>query len=184
MRLKKTQKEKLLEWIAEGQQTDEINDRAAQLDTPFTVSRQQVDWYRSTRAVDIAALRSVSETDALTTGLAVRSERVRKLQQLAALLERDLFGGFLWTDQVKSIGSGPLTEIVDYEEFNGAEVIQYRGVLDDIAKEVGQRKQGVEVTGADGGPVAIQVFDYDTTTAELTARSGADRAPRGEDEST
>lgn len=35
MRLKKNQKEVLLQWISEGLQSDEINDRAAQFDDPF-----------------------------------------------------------------------------------------------------------------------------------------------------
>lgn len=122
-------------------QSDEINDRAAQFDDPFSVTRSQVQFYRDRRAVEIKAIQAAGEHDALTTGLALRTERVRKLQQLAALMEKDLFGGFLWTDQVKAIGAGKFTQIVDYEEFNTAEVQQYRGVLDDIAKEVGDRKQ-------------------------------------------
>jgi hypothetical protein len=91
--------------------------------------------------VDIQSIRQAGEYDALTTGLALKSNRVMKLQQLAALMEQDIFGGFLWTDQVKMIGSGPFAKEVDYEDFNTAEVTQYRGVLDDIAKEVGDRKQ-------------------------------------------
>jgi hypothetical protein len=128
-------------WISEGLQSDEINLRAAVFDPPFEVSRQQVDWYRSTRAKSIAAMSAAAEHDALTTGLALKSNRVMKLQHLAALMEQDIFGGFLWTDQVKMIGSGPFAKEVDYEEFNTAEVQQYRGTLDDIAKEVGDRKQ-------------------------------------------
>lgn len=147
MRLKRSQKEKLLEWISEGLQSDEINQRAAEFDLPFEVSRQQVDWYRTTREKSIAAMAAASEHDALTAGLALKANRVLKLQQLAALMEQDIFGGFLWTDQVKMIGSGPFAKEVDYEEFNTAEVQQYRGVLDDIAKELGQRKLPIEHSG-------------------------------------
>lgn len=145
MRLKKSQKEALLSWISEGLQTDEINERAAAEEPPFRVSRQQVDWYRDRRAVDIKAIQQAGEHDALTTGLAIKAERVRKLQQLAALMERDLFGGFLWTDQIKMIGSGDAQQEVEYEEFNTAEVQQYRGTLDDIAKEMGHRRQGLDI---------------------------------------
>lgn len=147
MRLRKKQKESLVAWIAEGLETDEINQRAAAFRPPFEVSRQQVDHYRKTRGVDMAALLAAGELDALTQGLALKEERVRKLQQLAALMERDLFGGFLWTEQVKSIGSGPDQQVVDYEEFNKAEVQEYRGVLDDIAKEMGHRRQGLDLKG-------------------------------------
>jgi hypothetical protein len=153
MRLKKSQKEKVLEWVAEGLQTDEINSRAAGLDDSFSVSRQQVDYYRKTRNADIKAIRSVSEKSALVEGYAIKETRVYKLSILAAMMEKDLFGGFLWTDDVKGVGSGDIAEIVDYELFNSAEVIQYRGVLDDIAKEVGGRILKSELTGKDGAPV-------------------------------
>lgn len=147
MRLKKGQKEAVLKWIVEGLRSDEINERAASFVPPFSVSRGQVDYYRRTRKADIAALVQAGEQEALSEGLALVGERVRKLKQLAALLARDLFGGFIWTDQVKSIGSGPLSEKVEYEEFNSAEVIQYRGILDDIAKETGGRAQKTEHSG-------------------------------------
>lgn len=147
MRLRKTQKESLLAWIAEGLETDEINERAAEHRHPFDVSRQQVDFYRKSRAVDMASITAAGELDALTEGLARKDVRLQKLQMLASLMERDLFGGFLWTDQVKALGGGEFMQVVDYEEFNAAEVREYRGVLDDIAKEMGQRKQPVEHSG-------------------------------------
>jgi hypothetical protein len=154
MRLQKAQKEAVLKWIVEGLQTDEINNRAATFIPPFTVSRQQVDYFRKTRKVEIEALIKAGEQDALTEGLAVKAERVKKLKMLAALMEKDLFGGFLWTDQVKGVGSGDIAEIVDYEEFNAAEVVQYRGVLDDIAKELGDRKEKP-------GDVNVNIYDLE-----------------------
>lgn len=148
-------------------QSDEINDRAAVFVPPFSVSRQQVDYYRKTRSEDIQAIVRAGEQDALTEGLAQKGQRVRRLKQLAALMERDLLGGFLWLDQVKGVGSGDIAQIVDYEEFNKAEVDSYRGVLDDIAKEVGDRKQVQrhEGTGEDG---AIKIDD---ARADYHARS-------------
>lgn len=146
MRLKKRQKEIILKMVAEGLQTDEINTQAAEFKPPFSVSRQQVDYYRDTRQQDIKAIRAVSEKSALVEGYALKEHRVYKLSLLAALMERDLLGGFLWTDQVKGVGSGDIAEIVDYEEFNSSEVAQYRGVLDDIAKETGGRVQRADVT--------------------------------------
>lgn len=163
MRLHKNQKAKLLEWISEGLQSDEINDRAAEFDDPFAVSKQLCDYYRSTRAKDLAAMQRAAEHDALTTGIALKAERVRKLKMLAALMEKDLFGGFLWTDQVKALGSGEFMQIVDYEEFNTAEVQQLRGVYDDIAKEVGDRKNVVQHGGAIGFVVDIDSDATDTT---------------------
>ncbi len=145
MRLKESQKREVIRWIAAGLQSDEINERAAQFDEPFSVSRQQVDYYRKSFAIDLEAMKRAGREDALTEGLAIRSERVRKLKQLAALMEQDIFGGLLWTTEVKGVGSGEIAEIVEFEEFNTAEVVQYRGVLDDIAKEIGERVQKQEV---------------------------------------
>jgi hypothetical protein len=157
MRLKKSQKEKVLRWIAEGLQSDEINERASTFVPPFSVSRQQVDYYRKTRKADIEAITRAGEQEALTEGLALKSERVKKLKQLAALMETDLFGGFLWLDQVKGVGSGEIAELVDYEEFNKGEVDAYRGVLDDIAKEVGHRAQKQEYSGPDGDAMVLRL---------------------------
>ena len=140
MRLKKSQKEKLLEWISEGLQTDEINLRAAALKkNPFNVSRQQVDFYRKTRRVDILAIKQVDENNALTTGLSIAEERVKRLQALAELMWKDLTGGFLWLDDVKGVGSGINSEIVDFEKFNSGELAEFRATLEDIAKETGGR---------------------------------------------
>jgi len=145
----------VIRWIAAGLQSDEINGKTAQFDEPFSVSRQQVDYYRKSYAIDLEAMKRAGREDALTEGLALKSERVRKLKQLAALMEQDIFGGLLWTTEIKGVGSGDIAEIVEFEEFNGAEVVQYRGVLDDIAKEVGERVQKSEVSGKDGGPIKI-----------------------------
>lgn len=144
MRLRKSQKEAVLKWIVEGLQSDEINDRAATFAPPFRVSRQQVDYYRKTRAVEIASLIAAGEQEALSEGLALVAERVKKLKQLGAIIETDIFGGFLWLDDVKGVGSGTAAQVVDFEKFNAAEVKAYLEVLDAIAKEMGQRTQTIK----------------------------------------
>lgn len=159
MRLKKAQKEKVIEWVAEGLATDEINERASRFDDPFVVARQQVDHYRKTRKIDIAELRQSAEHEALNTGLSKVSERVEKLKRLAALLENDLFiDDKLWLLQVKGVGSGPIAEIVEYYDFNRSEVDAYRGILDDIAKETGGRIQRQDVTSG-GEPIQITTIE-------------------------
>lgn len=158
MRLKKAQKEAVLRWLAEGLQSNEINERAATFDPPFSISPRQATYYRKSRKADLLAILSAGEQEALTEGLALVGVRVTKLKQLAALLERDLFGGFLWLEQVKGVGSGDVATLVEYEDFNKAEVDAYRGVLDDIAKEIGGRVQKEERTGKDGGPIIFEVI--------------------------
>lgn len=145
MRLQKAQKQAVLKWVAEGLETDEINARAAKHETAFQVTRRMVAHYRESRAIELAAIQHAGEYKALTQGLALREERVGRLQKLAALMEKDLLGGFMWLEDVKQLGVGLSAEIIDFEKFNGAEIEAYRGVLDDIAKEMGQRRNVVEV---------------------------------------
>jgi hypothetical protein len=150
MRLKKKQKEAVLEWIAEGLQTDEINQRAADFNPPFSVTRSNVSKYRSTRKTDLDTIKKVSEKNALSAGFALKEYRVLRLSQLAEMMAKDIFGGFLWTEEVKGVGAGAAAEIVDYDEFNRAEVEAFRGVLDDIAAEMGARTKKIEGSGEDG----------------------------------
>lgn len=165
MRLKKAQKEILLEWIAEGLTSAEVNARAADFDDPFEVSRQQVDHYRRTREIDIQEIIKTDEFAALNEGLSKKSERVKLLKRVAQrltedLLERDL----VWVDMVKGIGSKEDFQVIEYEEFNAGEVAQLRGVLDDIAKELGDRKNAVDLTSK--GESINQPLKLDKATDE------------------
>jgi len=140
--------------------SDEINARADNFDPPFKVSRQQVFGYRERYGVIIENIRKNSEHEALNSGLAVVAVRVRKLQELARILEQDIFSGdrdTIWLPQVKGVGSGNLAQIVDYEEFNTAEIAQYRAVLEDIAKETGGRVQKADFTSG-GKPISVNVY--------------------------
>ena len=158
MRLKKAHIEELLSWIAEGLRSDEINDRAGLFDPPFVVSNEQVSYYRKTRHAKITELIENYEVKALNRGLARKEVRVLKLQKLAAKMEKDLFErGLIWVEDRKGVGSGDLAEIYKYEEFNKAEIDAYRGVLDDIAKEVGQRVHKAELSAPGGGELKFKV---------------------------
>ena len=92
---------------------------------------------------ELEAQRNEKKRKEFEAGLALDYERVHKLKGLANLLEQDL-SVRLWLDDVKSIGSGEFAERIDLIRFNGALVEQYRGVLDDLAKEVGGRKVKTE----------------------------------------
>lgn len=174
MRLRRDQKNALLKWIATGLESGEINIQAAKFKPPFSVSRAQVDYYRHTRRVDLKELSKDLENDSLITGLSIKAERVRRLQLLAALMEEDIFAGVLWTVQVKMIGSGVDQERVEFEEFNTAEVQQYRGTLEDIAKELGGRAQKTEITGVDGKPVEITNINVDDIISRLLSEPSED----------
>ncbi len=169
MKLNKKQRAQLLEWIAEGLESGEINKRAAKHKPPFNVTRQQVDHYRKSRQIDLQKIKKEDETSALNTGLALKAERVKLLQDLAKQMSDDLLvKKLLWLDQAKGIGSQDNYERIDYQEFNSAEVAQLRGVLDDIAQEVHERIKKHEVGGPGGGPIPI--FDLDAWMKERAAR--------------
>lgn len=148
MKLNKAQKEAVLRWIAEGLETDEINKRAAKFKPRFSVSRQQVDHYRDSRGIKLEEIREADETSALITGYALRENRVKDLQTLAGLLFGELTREIdhrRWMLRVKGIGSNDNFERVEEQEFNKAEFDTYRGILDDIAREVGERRPDMVV---------------------------------------
>jgi hypothetical protein len=102
----------------------------------------------------------------------------------------DLMGGDkMWLLQVKGIGSHDNYERVEYWEFNRSEVESLRGVLDDIASEVGERIRKTDLTS--GGkplprpgidPKQLKNLSNDElialeTAAEILERSGADQDP-------
>ncbi len=154
MRLTKKNQNLVVSWVAEGLDSGEINARAKKSKPPFTVSRQQVDYFRKSRGVDIDQIKNEEEFDALRTGLAVKENRVKLLQDLAEKMRSDLFeNGLLWTNEVKGVGSAENFSLIDYKLFNSSEVQQLRGVLSDIAEEVGGRVQRKELTGKDGKPL-------------------------------
>ena len=179
MKLNKRQKKQLLEWIAEGLESGEINKRAAKFKPAFEVTRQQVDHYRKTRKFDIGKLKEEDETSALKTGLALREKRVELLKDLADKLQEDIFkNNRLWLDQAKGLGSGLTYEKYNYQEFNAAEVMQLRGVLDDIAAEVNERTKRTEITGKDGQPLLakLNALDFNLLPTEVLKKiaDGAD----------
>jgi hypothetical protein len=190
MRLKKAHREALLKWIAEGLESDEINKRAAKFKPPFKVLRSQVVWYRKTRGIKLDEIQEEGEVNALTTGFALKENRVAALQKLADKMMGDLMGGDkMWLLQVKGIGSHDNYERVEYWEFNRSEVESLRGVLDDIASEVGERIRKTDLTS--GGkplprpgidPKQLKNLSNDElialeTAAEILERSGADQDP-------
>jgi hypothetical protein len=90
--------------------------------------------------------------EAMEAGLALDYERVLKLQTLADFLfgqiaEEDPAGKRpnVWLRDVKGIGKGADFERVEIERFNAALIGEFRATLDDIAKEVGGRKQQTEL---------------------------------------
>jgi hypothetical protein len=148
MRLKKAQVVQLLTLIGEGLKTDEINKRAEQFNPPFKVSRQQVDGYRKSRAIDISAIIKEGEIKGLTEGLATKERRVQALKLLGEKMQNELMNEphKFWVRNVKGIGRGDDYQEVEYFEFNASEVRELRETLADIAEEVGDRSNSMALT--------------------------------------
>lgn len=120
-------------------------------------------WQARLQAIaDQAAAEAVAAITArrraiLEDGLALDFERVDVLKRVATrLLDEIENQGRLWVQDVKAIGSGETAERVDIERFNAAEVEQLRGLLDDIAKEKGERVKKLEHGGTPGRPIGVR----------------------------
>lgn len=118
------------------------------------------EWQARAGAYDKAVAEAMEQAlqakrrEVMEEGLALDFERVRALKRLADLLESEVYEeDKRWVPDVKGIGKGEDFERVDIVRFNPAVIDQFRGTLDDIAKEVGDRKQKTELTGKDGGPI-------------------------------
>jgi hypothetical protein len=161
MRLQKKQREALISWIADGAQSDEIRTRAAAFEPPFSITRSLVEYYRTRDKVKVAEIIEADQKNALNTGLALKDERVKKLKELAEKMGAEILGDRLWVPDVKSIGSGPSSEKIDFEYFNKAEVDAYLKTLDDIAAEVGGRVNKNETITKE---IDYTIFDIDELT--------------------
>lgn len=53
-----------------------------------------------------------------------------------------------------------------------------------VDRIMGKPTEHHELTGADGGPILTEVYDYNTAIAALASRSGEDSDPSGEDSGT
>lgn len=76
-----------------------------------------------------------------------------------------------WLKEVRPTKDGPVTN----ESFNRDAFESFRGALDDIAKELGQRKNVTEVTGKDGGPIELSAVKQQLA-AQLADRARRQRA--------
>lgn len=124
---------------------------------------------RAAEQRDAAYRRSIMEA-----GYALAHERVKALGELALTLRDELRDPRRrWLRDVKQIGSGESAERVDVERFNAAEVEQFRGLLDDIARELGQRvkRTQAEISGKDGGPIEQRLDAHLAHAGSITVRA-------------
>lgn len=132
-KLSSTQREQLLTWLAADYTSDVILHWMAQQRTDLEhpepwpeLTKQALSYYRTRNEPTVSKLRSERHAAALDNGLALKAERIQRLKEHADALEIIKWDhdekGRLWNEKA------------------------WREVLDDIAKEMGHRRQGVDVT--------------------------------------
>lgn len=103
--------------------------------------------------------------EALGAGLALDFERILELKDLFSRIKLEIdTNGLYYTDRKMS----PKGDVVEVELFNRPMVDTLRGLLDDVAKETGGRKQKLEHSGPEGGPIKTE--DATFTDEERAAR--------------
>lgn len=112
---------------------------ASHNNTNWTAKARMYRWRERALAWDTYTkeMRNDQAEAILTTGLALMPERVDRLSRIADKLESYIL-------------DPKITRISPYV------LEQYRGILDDIAKEVGQRVRENRWTGPKGGPIVIE----------------------------
>lgn len=126
----------------------------------------------------VEAEKNARRKEIMEEGLALDHERTKKLKRLAELLFEELVvevgpNDFafaqdnVWLPDVKQIGGGEYAEKVDIVRFNASLFEQMRGLLDDIAKETGGRRQRV----------VSENLDYSKLTDVQLARIAAGEDP-------
>jgi len=135
------QKNLILQWILEGLSDQQIMKRAKE-QNHFELTKQGVNYYRQSKAAGKKAERIIErKTDcALKKGLAVRENRVNDLQKIRDKLMEELDKNGLWIDESKTILTQNYETTEIKKTFNAPLIRELRGVLDDAAKEMGERK--------------------------------------------
>ena len=125
-KLTEEQREALLTWLAAEYDTRLIRKWFAANEWP-ELSRPAFTYYRKKHDQDIEALRTERRLKALNSGLALKEERVARLAAHADELDAIKWvpdeNGRLWNEKA------------------------WRETLDDVAKEMGHRKQTIEHSG-------------------------------------
>lgn len=146
------------------------NEKESGRRVPTTRLATLADWSRhfgwQARLLELAdrAAKEAEEREAerrrqiMESGYGLASDRVELLKRLAGKLRDELeSGGRLWVREIRSLGRAGTVEV---ERFNSPEMEQLRGLLDDIAREKGERatvgKQDVKLSGE----MALQIVPW------------------------
>lgn len=154
MKLTREQRNLLVRWAAEGLRLPEINERAAGCDPPFRVEWEQLKHARTKFAATFTRFREEFESQAISEGLSRKAARLRQLEQVYDLhLELIQARGKEMAGEIAGGATGLMVR--DYKgkdadtpvyKYDAALIREMRGMLDDIAREMGDRKNNVDIT--------------------------------------
>lgn len=140
----------IVQWLAEGLTTREMNALASAQKPPFSITPSEAYYYRVSRQIDVTQALKMRESEAFNSGFAKKENRVIALNNLGQRIYEELGReGGMWLNMVKGIGSGQDYERIEYVEFNRAQIEAFRNILDDVATELGQRVRRSDVTSKD-----------------------------------
>lgn len=166
-----------------------------------TLQRWSADYLWKSRAAlydqRLEDAKNARAKEIMESGLALDFERVVELKDLAVFLKQMIYTvsqavmpapkegeeasqagtvsseyPYVWLKDVKQIGQGEKAQRVDIVRFNSALLEQFRGVLDDLAKETGGRVSKHEVGGPNGGPIAISDEHHNRAISTLAQALG------------
>jgi predicted transcriptional regulator len=140
-KLDKVQKNLIYQWILEGLSDQQIMNRAKE-QNHFEITQQGINYYRNKKGIAKQTEKILNrKTDsALRKGLAIRENRVNDLQFIRDKLMDELNTNGLWIDESKTILTQNYETTETKKTFNAPLIRELRGVLDDAAKEMGERK--------------------------------------------
>ena len=150
----------------------------------------QYDWQDRASIYDTGVEQQKNERrqKEMDAGLALDYERVRRLKRLAKFIEDQIYEEAppaatfqiddkeitvapvspypkLWLADVKQVG----VEKVDIIRFNQAIISEFRGLLDDLAKETGGRKAKTELSGT-VGTVQMPFSEWEKRTESVMVK--------------
>jgi len=140
-KLDKVQKNLIYQWILEGLSDQQIMNRAKE-QNHFEITQQGINYYRNKKGIAKQTKKILEKkTDsALRKGLAIRENRINDLQFIRDKLMDELNTNGLWIDESKTILTQNYETTETKKTFNAPLIRELRGVLDDAAKEMGERK--------------------------------------------
>ena len=128
MSLTRDQKNLIQQWVAAGYSNKEIIRMAAEHNPPFVLKGANITKnYRKPVEEKVRTIQSDREENALRKGLAIRENRIRELSELYQLAKEDVRNN---KDGRVRTGMANVA----------------RGCLDDIAKELGERREKLDVS--------------------------------------